>query len=134
MSQRFFIPILPVGHINGKIAPQKYKAKNTSDEESQTIPGYFYGYRRKSNPNKSCFAIRTACRNLTLNPYTTAEQENRDLFSISLLEVNLHWQNLSERKLCIDEFLKQRKYTTPRGYAVAIVRFNLGEWPARWVV
>lgn len=134
MSKRFFIPVLPVGHINGKIAPQSYKAKNTDDPDKKQIDGYFYGYRRKSNPSKSCFGIRTNCRDLIEHPYTTAEQENRDLFSISLLEVQIHWQDLEERALCVADFEKQKYYHTPRGFAVAMVRENGGQWLEDWTI
>lgn len=132
MSRRYYIPVLPIGHINGKIAPQAYKAHNTDDPDKTTIDGYFYGYRHRYNPSKSCFAIRTNCRDLTKNPYTQAEQENRDLFSISLLEVQLHWQDPADRAKCIADFDRQDYYHTPRGFAVAMTRENGGQWPAEW--
>lgn len=134
MSRRYYIPMAPVAHINGKIAPQAYKAANTDDPDHTEIDGYFYGYRTRANPNKSCFAIRKQCRNLIDHPYTAAEQENRDLFSISLLEVNIHWQNPEERALCMADFDKQKYYHTPRGFAVALTRENGGEWLPEWTI
>ena len=131
MSRRYYIPMAPVAHINGKIAPAAYKAANTDDPEKTEIDGYFYGYRHKFS-KKNCFAIRKRCRDLTKKPYTTAEQENRDLFSITLLEVNIHWHNLAERALCILDFDRQTYYHTPRGFAVALVRENGGEWLPEW--
>lgn len=131
MSRRWYIPMMPISHINGKIAPQSYKASNTDDPEKTEIDGYFYGYRHKFS-KKNCFGIRKRCRDLTKNPYTTAEQENRDLFSISLLEVQMHWQNEDERKLCIADFEKQNYYHTARGMAIALVRENGGEWLPEW--
>lgn len=134
MSRRFFIPVLPIGHINGKIAPQFYKAHNTTDPDKKQIDGYFYGYRRRANPTKSCFGIRTNCRDLLVHPYTTEEQENRDLFTLSLLEVSRHWLNQEEKDLCITDFEKQTYYHTPRGFAVAMTRENGGEWPPEWTI
>lgn len=133
MSRRFYIPMVPVSHINGKIAPQWYKAKNTTDPEHTEIEGYFYGYRHIYNPSKSCFGIRKVRRNLLEHPYTTSEQENRDLFTASLIEVNTHLQVDGDRQLCEDSFAKQKSYNTLRGYAVAMVRANGGEWLAEWI-
>lgn len=131
MSQRFFIPALPVGHINGKIANCRVKCPDTIDPEQEN-EGFFYGYRHAYNPDKSCFGIRVASRNLTVHPYTTEEQENRDLFTLALIEVNQHWQNLHERRLCLKDFDRQKQYNTPRGYAVAMCRYNGGEWLPQW--
>lgn len=133
MSRRFYIPSLPVEHINGKIAPQAYKAANTDDPDKTEIDGYFYGYRHRYS-NKNCFAIRKNCRYLVDHPYTASEQENRDLFSITLLEVNLHWHNQAEKALCIADFERQTYYKTPRGFAVAMTRENGGEWLPEWTI
>lgn len=131
MSRRFFIPLVPLEHINGKIANCKVKCPNTDDPE-HTNDGFMYGYRHGYNPHKSCFGIRIYSRNLLTNPYTAAEQENRDLFSISLLEVQIHWQDPGDRAKCIADFDKQDYYHTPRGFAVAMTRENGGQWPGEW--
>ena len=125
--------MLPVAHLNGKLAPVAVKVVNVDDPDKVEQDGYMYGYRHRYNPTKSCFAIRKNGRNLLTNPYTAAEQENRDLFSISLLEVQQHWYNYPDRAKCLEDFAKQDYYLTARGFAVAMTRENGGEWPAEWV-
>lgn len=128
-SHRYFIGILPVEHINGKIAPLAVKCPDWDGEH--TNPGYMYGYRlRHSSTNR--YGIRTQSRNLQRNPYTPAETENREAFTSALNAVNEHQAITADWLLMLRDFDRQRDYTTPRGYAVARCRENGGEWLPEW--
>lgn len=132
-SRRFYIAIAPVAHINGKMAPQRVKCANTEDPEHTTVSGFWYGYRRQANPDVSRFGIRTECRDLTTHPYTTAEDENRTLFTSSLFAVYDHKTIAEDWALMLNDFKAQKKYTTPIGFAVAACRSNGGEWLPEWI-
>lgn len=134
MSRRYFIPLAPIEHINGKVENTKVKCPNTYDPESVYNSGYFYGYRRKNNPNKSCFAIRHNGRNLNSNPYTDSELVNRGIFTVTLNTVQEHLSIKGERLLCLNAFNQQRRYTTLRGFAIAMVRANNGVWLPEWTL
>lgn len=130
-SARYYIALAPVEHINGKMAPVKVKCPDTEDPEKVKVSGFWYGYRKKGS-NVSRYAIRETCRDLTKNPYTTQELENRDLFRVSLLcvyynkNIPAHWEKM------LLEYESQHDYLTPLGYAIAKVRENNGEWLERW--
>lgn len=132
-SVRYITNVLPVSHINGKMAPVKNIVTNSPDGQQLKVEGYWYGFRRRGN-SANRFGIRTIRRNLITNPYTAAEDENRTLFTMSLQVVHESLQIPYRRQLCMDDFLLQERYTTLIGYAVAVTRANNGEWPERWSV
>lgn len=131
-AKRYYIAMIPVSHINGKMAPVAEKCPNTEDPESQDNRGFWYGYRHRATPTISRYGIRKVSRNLIAHPYTTQEQENRDLFTASLNAVNTNLQDTMRRTLCERDFLLQHDYATLRGYAIATTRANNGEWPQEW--
>ena len=131
-SRRYYISLAPFDHINGKMAPQRVKCPNTEDPEHTTVSGFWYGYRRPGiDINR--FAIRTQCRDLTTNPYTAAEDENRTLFTSSLFAVYDHKTVPGDWALMLKDFDRQTRYTTPIGFAVAACRSNGGEWLPEWI-
>lgn len=129
-SRRYFITIAPVSHINGKMAPCYVKCPNTTDPEEEN-PGFWYGFKRRTSP-VSRFGVRYKGRNLNTHPVTTAEDENRSLFTLALQAVNLHRDIAADWALMLADFDKQSRYQTPNGFAVAECRANSGQWPARW--
>ena len=131
-SRRYYITTAPVAHINGKMAPVEIRCSNSYDPESETPVSFWYGYRRNIAPNTSRFAIRSNRRNLTSNPYTDDEQDNRDLFTNSLNAVYTNMRIGTRKMLCVLDFNRQSKYTSLYGYAIAETRANGGVWPARW--
>lgn len=132
MARRYYIAVLPVEHINGKMAPVKVRCPNTEDPEHTEVRGFWYGYRRRSSPTISRYGIRTMCRDLTAKPYTPAEDENRTLFTASLNAVYLHRQIAADWELMMSDYMQQTNYATPIGYAVATTRNNSGQWPDDW--
>lgn len=132
-SKRYFNVLLPLSHINGKMEQIKTKCHNTSDLEKLEVSGFWYGYRRKDSPNISRYGIRRFCRNLNTNPYTTAEEENRTLFRVSLVQVYAHQKFAADWALMLADFHEQKNYKTPIGYAVAAVRANGGQWLHEWI-
>lgn len=132
-TRRYFISLAPVAHINGKMANGRVKCPNTEDPEHTIVRGFWYGYKRQANPDISRFAVRTACRDLTTNPYTPEEDENRTLFTSSLHAVYEHKTIAADWSKMMEDFDRQKRYKTPLGYAVAAVRANNGEWLPEWV-
>lgn len=132
-SRRFYIAIAPIGHINGKMANGRVKCPNTDDPSHLEVAGFWYGYRRKAQPEISRFGVRTACRDLTVHPYTAAEDENRTLFTSSLFAVYDHKTVPDDWDLMLQDFNRQTRYTTPIGFAVAACRSNGGEWLPEWI-
>lgn len=132
-SRRYYIAFLPVQHMNGKLAPCRVKCPNTLDPETEHGEAFFYGYKRRSNPNISRFGVRDKCRDLNSNPYTAAEDENRTLFRASLVAVYEHKSISGDWALCIADFDKQDNYRTILGFAVAACRSNGGQWLEDWI-
>lgn len=91
-----------------------------------------YGYKRAAQPDVNRFGIRNKCRNLNINPYTAAEDENRTLFTASLHNVFEHKKIEADWGLCLADFNKQGAYITPIGFAVSMCRLNGGYWPPAW--
>lgn len=131
-ARRYYIAIAPVEHINGKMAPVSYKCANSADPDSEPRVSFWYGYKHKASPNVSRYGIREKRRNLTTNPYTGEEDENRTLFRASLLAVYEHKTIAADWALMLADFRRQREYSTLIGYAVAACRSNGGEWLPEW--
>lgn len=130
-TRRYYIAIAPIDHINGKMAPVADVVHNEIDPPVDPTGGFWYGYRPRWS-NRSYYGIRTRPRNLTTNPYTAAELDNRTLFTTSLQAVNAAWSDMTKRNKCLAEFYTQKQYSTPKGFATGITYFNGGTWPARW--
>lgn len=132
-ARRYYIATIPVQHINGKIAPVSVKCSNSLDPDSEPKVSYFYGYRHFATPSVSRYGIRQKRRNLSVKPYSTAEEENRTIFTTSLHAVYEHQRIAGDWDLMLKDFAIQEDYATPIGFAVAMVRANSGEWLGRWV-
>ena len=130
-SVRYITNIAPVAHINGKMAPVSVIVTNSPDGHDLKTDGYWYGFRRNSS-SRNRYGIRTIRRNLVTNPYTAQEDENRTLFTLSLNVVYANKDIPANWALCVNEWQRQRDYSTVIGYAVHVVRGNQGEWPERW--
>lgn len=122
----------PVEHINGKMAPADYHVSNSLDPDSEPAASFWYGYRKQTSPGVSRYAIRSKRRNLTSNPYTDDESDNRDLFRQSCNVVYSNMQNGMRRLLCTADFNRQSDYVSLYGFAIAKTRENGGVWPRRW--
>lgn len=131
-AKRFYIATLPVEHINGKMAPVKYKCSNVAAGEPVPDTSFWYGYRRKTSPFVSRYGIRTEHRKLEEHPYTIAETENRDLFRAALLAVNANHKIPANWELCREDFMAQEEYRTQIGFAIAMCRENAGQWLDAW--
>lgn len=131
-TRRYYIAVLPIEHINGKMDQVSNVVHNTQNPPAEPVDGFWYGYRPYW-ANRSYYGIRRNPRNLTTNPYTQEELDQRTLFTDSLSAVNAAWSNPIKRKKCLDEFYTDPKnYKTPRGFAVGETYNNGGTWPSRW--
>lgn len=131
-ARRYYIAILPVSHINGKMAPVSVKCPDTDDPAAVDNAGFWYGYRLSKKPNVNYYGIRTKSRNLQNKPYTANELESRTLFTTALIAVREHFGVSPDWELMLEDFNKQSEYITPRGYAVSKCRANNGEWLEKW--
>lgn len=132
MARRYYITTLPIAHINGKMAPVSVTCPNSTGERENE--GFYYGYRHRTAPHISRYAIRKKSRNLLRNPVTHGEIENQSLFSNSQIIADTHMLNTAEREKVKADFRRQRAYTTLRGFAFAGVYKNGGEWPEKWAL
>lgn len=132
-AKRYYTATLPVDHINGKMAPVATICSNTDDPEHAPEVSFWYGYKHRATPHISRYGIRTVHRDLTTNPYTPKEDENRTLFTASLTEVYKHQKYPPDWALMQADFKMQSRYKTEIGYAVAAVRSNGGVWLQEWV-
>lgn len=130
-SRRYYTTTLPVAHLNGKLDQVSNVVHNTRDPEQLDQPGFWYGYKVRGR-DISRFGIRKRARNLNTNPYTSSEEENRTLFTASLLAVQMHRNVVSDWNKMLVDFDKQTRYITPIGFAVSETRINQGIWPAKW--
>lgn len=130
-SRRYFTTILPVEHINGKMAPSSTRCKNTTTPEAEH-ESFYYGYRRMAT-RANRYAIRSIPRDLTTKPYTSRELESRTLFTNSIAAVQAYRREPQAWELCMQDFRHQQDYATPIGFAIATCRKNGGEWPERWM-
>lgn len=131
-TRRYYIAVLPIEHINGKMDQVANKVHNTPNPPAEPVDGFWYGYRPRY-ASRSYYGIRRNPRNLTTNPYTQDELEHRTLFTDSISAVNAAWSNLTKRQKCLDEFYTAPQgYATPRGFAVGQTYANQGVWPSRW--
>lgn len=128
---RFIVTALPIERINGKLANTAIKCPNSDKQEDVYKDGFFYGYTHR-NSNRNFFGVRHKCRNLTRNPITPSEDENRILFTLTLNTVNAALLDPIKYGKCDADFKQQREYRTLKGYAIAMVRANGGEWLERW--
>lgn len=132
-SRRWYTTIMPVAHINGKMAPVSVKVSATSDPEDLTAEGFFYGYKHKSTPNISRFGLRVHRRNLITNPVTNDEQQNRDDFKEAIQTTNTELSGggvfvANARKA----WLRNGTYATLRGFCIATYLANGLEFPTDW--
>ena len=131
-SKRYFIAIIPVQHINGKMSRVVDKCPDTDNPDADTGVSFYYGYRRKSTPGVSRFGLREKGRDLTAHPYTPTEILNRELMRSTFDQVAAHRAVPDDWALMLQDFRLQHQYSTPSGYAVAMVRKNGGEWLTKW--
>lgn len=132
-TRRYYIAVLPIEHINGKMDQVSNIVHNTESPPIEPVDGFWYGYRPRW-ASRSYYGIRRNPRNLTTNPYTPAEIDNRTLFTISLESVHQAWTDPAKRQRCQDEFYHnhQTSCKTVQGYAVSETHRNGGVWPSRW--
>lgn len=129
-TRRYYIATLPVEHINGKMDQVSNVVHNTPNPPAVPVDGFWYGYRPYWS-SRSFFGIRRNPRNLSTNPYTQDELEQRTLFTDSIAAVNAAWSDLTKRDKCLQEFYTSN-FSTPRGFAVHETYLNQGVWPSRW--
>lgn len=130
--KRYILFSLPVSHINGKMANTADIVHNMPDSDESDI-SFYYGYRHNSNLNKSLFGYRQKARNLSVNPYSTAELEWRNLFRQSVIAVSSAFRNPDTIDKVTADFLQQKRYRTPRALAMAETLYNKGVFPSKWL-
>lgn len=132
-TRRYIQTLLPIAHINGKIAQSSDKCPNVDDPAKVDNDGFVYGYRRRDSGKKSLFAVRKKSRYLGNNPYTTDETANKQLFATSSKVVAENLKNATEREKAAAAFKKNPlNYNSLRIYCMARVLKNNGKWLENW--
>lgn len=126
MSVRFFETTMPISHVNGKMSRVAQKVKNAHNS-NPSASAFYYGYR-KDGTEISRYGLREIPRNLTANPYTTAEQGNKEYFAQSVANAKLILTTPTMRAKALHLFEKS-KYKRLYNYCLARCRANGGEIP-----
>lgn len=126
--RRFFETIVPITHLNGKLAPAAEICHPLPDSSSSLV-SFLYGYRKKGNP-RSRFALRTKARNLAVKPYTAGETAAKSTFTAAVAAVianRSNWHN------AVPDFQQQSKYVTLYNFILAETIKNGGVFPNKWL-
>lgn len=126
MSRRFFHTAYPVNHVNGKMSRVAAKVKN-ADNSDPSGNAFYYGYRHRDS-SVSRYGFRELPRNLTVNPYTPAEQVNKDEFRQSVENAKSMARDAATRARLYNDF-KKSNYTRFYNYCLALCRANGGQIP-----
>lgn len=126
MSRRFFYTTLPIEHVNGKMSRSSQKVKNAQNS-NPSESAFYYGYRHKKS-NLSRYGLREIPRNLTANPYTAAEQGNKEDFAQAVRNAKtIIATPMMKDKL--QPLFERSNYQRFYNFAVAKCRENGGEIP-----
>ena len=126
MSRRFFYTTLPIEHVNGKMSRAAQKVKNAQNS-NPSESAFYYGYRHKKS-NLSRYGLREIPRNLTANPYTAAEQGNKDNFAQAVRNAKTIIATPAMKSKLLPLF-ERSDYHRLYNFAVAKCRENGGEIP-----
>ena len=126
MSRRFFHTTFPIDHVNGKMSRVSQKVANATNSEP-SVNAFYYGYK-VNGKGVSRFGLREIPRNLTANPYTTAEQGNKEEFRQSVLNAKEMSRNEDYKRQLQADFEKST-YTRFYTYCLALCRKNGGQKP-----
>lgn len=126
MSRRFFHTTMPIDHVNGKMSRVSQKVANATNSEP-SANAFYYGYR-KDGKSVSRFGLREIPRNLTANPYTTAEQGNKEEFRQSVQNAKEMFRNADYKQQLQADFEKST-YSRFFNYCLALCRQNGGQKP-----
>lgn len=131
-SKRYILTYYPIDHINGKMANRSATCKNR--EGGGENEGFFYGYRKKSNP-KSRYGVRTMSRNLTTKPYSSGELSAQNLFRTSAQNTSSVFKDLTIYNAARTEYAAQYLdvYSTLYGFIFSTIYKNNGYIPERWL-
>ena len=130
-GKRYVVCYAPVERINGKMARTAQKVSNVAEGKQPSANAFYYGYRRRASHSNS-IGLREIPRDLSTNPYTTAETENKKLFSQAIAAAKVVNSNTHIKAKAFSDFRKQNKYVYFFGYIVAECRKNNGTIPQRW--
>lgn len=130
-GKRYIIYYAPVERINGKMARTAQKVSNVAEGKTPSANAFYYGYRRRASHSNSV-GLRELPRDLSTNPYTTAETNNKQLFSQSIAAAKAANSTPSIKAKAAADFRQQKQYVYFFGYLVAECRKNNGTIPQRW--
>lgn len=103
------------------------KVKN-ADNSDPSGNAFYYGYRHRDS-RVSRYGFRELPRNLTVNPYTPAEQVNKDEFRQSVENAKIMSRDAATRARLYKDF-KKSNYTRFYNYCLALCRANGGQIPS----
>lgn len=126
--RRYLEYYIPIVHLNGKLAPAGYKCSPQAASDTNGV-SFTYGYRHRSQ-EKSLFAVRSRCRNLSIKPFNAREEECMSAFGDTSAEVQLAWENGQRRNAAmLAAFRAQKKYKRVYNFAWAMTYANNRVFP-----
>lgn len=130
---RYLWTLSPVSHINGRLSRVCEVVHNQPDTDQSDV-NYYYGYCHRSNPDRNFYGRRVRARNLSINPYTSDELTNRELFTKSCNTWYLYKRMYPNYvAICRRYYDRQSDYHTLAGYAIGYMRkYTDGNWPDIW--
>lgn len=118
MARRYIIPLPPVGHMNGKLAPSSQVVHNQPDT-THTEDGFYYGYRYAARPDVSRFALRDKARNLSVHPYTLDEERTQQAMTDAVAYAQSVLADPQRRAAAASAFRTQHRYIRLYNYIIA---------------
>lgn len=131
MTRRYMIAIAPVQHLNGKLAPSSVVCHNQPDSSESGV-SFYYGYRYRSTPEISRYAIRDRARNLAEHPYTDGEEVSKALFAACVDYARSMLATDEWRDRIMQAFRRQTRYYRLWNYTVAELVRHGGTIPPEW--
>lgn len=127
-SKRYIIHIAPVAHMNGKLARQATVVHDNPVSDDSGGVSYYYGYQYAGR-ERSRYGLREKARNLSVNPYTAAETDNRVYFKTCINTVDNALQDPAKLAAATAAFKTQHRYVILRNYCIAMTAHNGGVFP-----
>lgn len=131
-SKRYVTYVMPVQHINGKMARQAQKVKN-ADNSNPSDQSFYYGYKVNGR-GSSRFGLREIPRNLLIRPYTTEENANKDLFRRAIASAVTVMRDQPMKSKAEKSYLRegQKRYIRLYNYIIARCHDADGGIPSEW--
>lgn len=118
MARRYAILLPPVQHMNGKLASSSTICHNQPDTSESDV-SFYYGYRHRKRIDVSRYALRENARNLSENPYTEGEEQQKALFTQCVAMTIELLSDPTKKAAVLHDFRMQHRYVRVYNYTIA---------------